>query len=121
MLLTWIEGMSPHGYCLAWNPYLILANNVGDLLTFVSYTALSYLIARAYLARQLQVLITHESALMWAGFIWSCGMTHLFGIFTTWHPLYYMSALFKIATGLISVATAYVAVVEGNKLKPSPR
>lgn len=112
-IATWF----PHGYCLAWNPYLIGLNLFGDVMTFTSYCALAYLIISAKISGNVQLLIDDANAWMWAGFIWSCGMTHLFGIFTVWQPIYFMETFFILSTGLISAITAYEGIMEAHRIK----
>ena len=46
--------------------------------------------------------------LCFAGFIVSCGLTHVMSIVTTWWPYYWLAGEIKAVTGLISIATAAV-------------
>jgi diguanylate cyclase (GGDEF)-like protein/PAS domain S-box-containing protein len=41
-------------------------------------------------------------------FILLCGTTHLMGIWTIWHPDYWLDGLIKLATALVSIATAFL-------------
>lgn len=45
---------------------------------------------------------------LFMAFIFLCGLTHLWSIYTTWVPAYYLEGMFKAATALISLWTALV-------------
>ncbi|CAN1514661.1 BaeS Signal transduction histidine kinase [Methylophilaceae bacterium] len=47
---------------------------------------------------------------MFGAFILACGTTHLLGIITLWHPIYWLDAGMKAFTAIISVVTAIVLV-----------
>lgn len=46
--------------------------------------------------------------MLFAAFITFCGITHGIGIINIWHGYYYIQGLAKLATGLISISTAFV-------------
>jgi len=94
----------PHGMCLLWKPWLVILWAGSDLLIFLSYTAIPFALFRI-LRRRSEV--PHPGLVaLFASFILFCGLTHLMGIITLWYPIYPVVGLLKLATGLVSAATA---------------
>ncbi|WP_370032586.1 sensor histidine kinase [Qipengyuania mesophila] len=96
----------PHGMCLLWQPWLVALWAGSDLLIFVSYTAIP--IALLTVLRRRDDIPFSGLVLLFASFILLCGLTHLMGIITLWYPIYPWVGLLKLATGLVSAATAVV-------------
>ena len=96
----------PHGHCLLWRTDLLLLHVGGDILTFVSYMLIP--LALIKLVRARDDLSFGWLFMMFAGFIFFCGATHLLGIINIWHGYYYIHGLVKASTGLISIVTAIV-------------
>ncbi|MBV2130827.1 GGDEF domain-containing protein [Arsukibacterium indicum] len=94
----------PHGHCLLWRTDLLVLHVGGDLLTFIAYMLIPVGLVRLVRARD--DLRFDWMFLMFAGFIFFCGATHLLGIINVWHGYYYIHGIIKSATGLISIATA---------------
>ncbi len=94
----------PHGHCLLWRTDLLILHVGGDLLTFIAYMLIPIALIRLVRARD--DLRFDWMFLMFAGFIFFCGATHLLGVINIWHGYYYIHGIIKSATGLISIATA---------------
>lgn len=94
----------PHGHCLLWRTDLLVLHVGGDILTFVSYMLIPLALVRLVRARD--DLKFDWLFLMFAGFIFFCGATHLLGIINVWHGYYYIHGIVKSMTGLISILTA---------------
>lgn len=94
----------PHGMCLLWQPWLVLLWAGSDFLIFLSYTAIPVALFLV-LRRRTEV---PQPALVWlfGAFILLCGITHFFMIVTLWVPIYPFVGWIKLATGLVSLATA---------------
>lgn len=96
----------PHGMCLLWEPWLLMLWAGSDLMIFTAYMALPLAIIMVLRKRP---DLTHRGLVtLFAGFILLCGITHAMGIVTLWYPIYPFTAAVKLATGLISMATAIV-------------
>ncbi len=100
--------LTPHGVCLLWRPDLVLLHVVSDTTIGLSYYAIP--ISLTYF-----VLKRHDIAFGWifwmfAAFILACGTTHWFEIWTLWHPDYGMQGAIKLATAIVSAATALALV-----------
>jgi len=94
----------PHGMCLLWKPWLLLLWAGSDLLIFLSYTAIP---AALFLVLRRRTEVP-QAPLVWlfGAFILLCGITHFFMIVTLWVPIYPFVGWIKLATGLVSMATA---------------
>jgi len=96
----------PHGMCLLWQPWLVALWAGSDLLIFLSYTAIP--IALLSVLRRRTDIPFSGLVVLFASFILLCGLTHLMGIVTLWYPIYPWVGVLKLATGVVSAATAVV-------------
>ena len=76
--------LTPHGYCLSWEPGLIALHVVSDGLITASYYSIPLAIALLLLRRG--DVAFGWMAWLFAIFIMACGTTHLMGIWTLWYP-----------------------------------
>ena len=94
----------PHGYCLLWRPDLVAMHAVADAVTALSYFAIP--VALYTFSRRRRDLEHAWVLHLFAAFILLCGTTHLIGLMTLWWPAYGAHGLVKLATGVVSAATA---------------
>src|SRR3954454_9821326 len=97
------SGLSPHGFCLLWQPELIWLHAVSDAVIGVSYYAIP--LALAYFVSRRQDIAVGWIFWLFAAFILACGTTHFMGILILWHPVYGVEALVKVATAAVSLLT----------------
>ncbi len=98
--------LTPHGFCLLWQPGLILLQVVSDGIIAAAYYSIP--LALAYFVWRRQDLAFGWIFWMFAAFILACGTTHVMEIWTLWHPDYLAQGVLKAATAAISIATAIV-------------
>jgi diguanylate cyclase (GGDEF)-like protein len=94
----------PHGHCLLWRTDLLVLHVGGDVLTFLAYLVIPIALIR--LVKTRDDLRFDWMVLMFAGFIFFCGTTHIMGIINIWHGYYYIHGIIKAMTGIISILTA---------------
>lgn len=94
----------PHGHCLLWRTDLLILHVGGDTLTFIAYMLIPIALVRLVRARD--DLRFDWMFLLFAGFIFFCGATHILGIINVWHGYYYIHGIIKSMTGIISILTA---------------
>lgn len=94
----------PHGYCLFWEPWLVVLFAGSDLLIFGAYSAIPFALFM-FLRRRPNFGFGKLVALFGA-FILLCGLTHIISILTLWLPVYPLHGLAKLLTGVVSAATA---------------
>src|SRR5205085_10424848 len=73
--------------------------------------------------RQHQDLELRRLAMLFAAFIFLCGLTHLVQMVTLWWPIYETQGVLKLATAIVSVATAVMIfpLIPNAAAIPSPR
>jgi len=111
--------LTPHGFCLFWEPKLI-----------VLFVASNLLIAGAYFTIPAQLAIMQRRGLtdmrpwklwLFVVFIFSCGVSHLLNIVTIWLPWYYIQAAVDVWTGIASYFTACVLTLALREFKRHPQ
>jgi signal transduction histidine kinase len=96
----------PHGHCYLWQTDVLWLHVISDSLIALSYYSIPW-------AMYVFVRRRHDLPFPWlfglfATFIFACGTTHAFEVATVWSPVYRISGVFKLATGLVSAVTAGV-------------
>lgn len=94
----------PHGHCLRWLPDLLFLHVTGDVLTVIAYFVIP--LALIYLVKKRTDLAFNWIFMMFAAFIFLCGITHLTSLINIWHGYYYLEGIAKFTTGLVSLFTA---------------
>ncbi|MFO6447017.1 sensor histidine kinase [Erythrobacter sp. NE805] len=94
----------PHGMCLLWEPWLVTLWAGSDLLIALSYIAIP--VALFMVLRKRTEVPQARLVFLFGAFILLCGITHLFMIVTLWVPIYPFVGWVKLATGMVSMATA---------------
>lgn len=105
-LRTFTETMFPHGYCLAWDWRLVLADVGGDLSIFIAYAIIPMIIFVAVRTEMAHVLINRKTYGLWFSFVLTCGVSHAMSIFAIFYVVYATTAVVKLMTGIISLFTA---------------
>jgi two-component sensor histidine kinase len=95
----------PHGYCMRWQPGLIGLHVVSDALIAIAYFCIPF--GLFYFVRKRKDIPFHWMFIAFAAFILSCGATHVMGIVTLWHPVYWLDGIIKAATAMASIITAF--------------
>ncbi len=105
-LTGWLDtqGFMPHGHCYLWTPALLWSFVVSESLIVFSYFSIP--IGLVWFVKQRKDLQFNWIFILFSAFIFACGATHLIGIWTIWHPDYWLDAAVKIATAAVSVITA---------------
>lgn len=96
--------LMPHGYCLSWQPGLIAALVIGNILIALAYFTIPLVILK--FIRQRNDIDFRHLHWLFAGFIVTCGITHLLHVIELWYPVYYFEAAMDILTALVSVVAA---------------
>lgn len=97
-------GFMPHGHCYLWRPELLWAHVGSDLLIALAYYSIP--LTLVFLVQRRRDISFGWVFWMFGAFIFLCGTTHIFQIWTVWEPIYGAEALLKMATAGVSVATA---------------
>ena len=95
---------TPHGFCLAWDPWLIWLMAGSDLMIAAAYFSIPAALV-LFLQRRRDLAFKPVFGLF-AAFILACGTTHVMGALTLWVPAYRLDGFVNALTALLSVATA---------------
>src|SRR5271155_4131427 len=98
----------PHGYCLHWDPRLLLLFILGNLGIALAYFAIPT--ALYYFARRRRNLPYPWMFRLFGAFIVACGLTHLAKIWTIYQPVYWLEGGMDALTAVISLVTAVLLV-----------
>ncbi len=96
----------PHGMCFLWDPTLLGLHVISDSLIALSYFSIP--LALVYFTNKGGTLPFKYLFGLFSAFIFACGLTHVFNIWTVWNPDYYAEGLVKSLTAGISLVTAIV-------------
>jgi len=102
--LVFSEKFIPHGHCYLWQPELVGLHLLSDALIALAYYSIPLLLI--YFVQQREDVPFPKIFLLFSAFIICCGTTHVFAIWTLWHPVYWLSGLAKAITAVISLFTA---------------
>jgi signal transduction histidine kinase/CheY-like chemotaxis protein len=98
------SGLTPHGFCLLWEPGLIWLHALSDIGIGIAYFTIP--MALAVFARRRRDLVFRPVFFLFAAFIMLCGTGHLLDVLTLWVPAYWADGLVKAATAIVSIVTA---------------
>lgn len=96
----------PHGHCYLWQPGILWTHVISDLLIAFSYFSIPFILL--YLLKKRADQPFSGIFVLFALFILSCGVTHLFSVYTIWNGSYGLHGLLKAITALFSITTAFV-------------
>ncbi len=115
------SALSPHGFCLLWEPGLIWLHAVSDAVIGLSYFSIP--LALLYFVRRRPDLEFGWILWLFAAFILACGTTHFMAIITLWIPVYWLDGMIKLLTAMISLTTAVLLwpLIPQALTFPSPR
>lgn len=105
-LLTDPSGLTPHGFCLLWDPTLIWTYAASDIGIGVAYFTIP--LALAIFVQQRRDLVFRPIFWLFVAFILLCGATHWLDVLTLWVPAYGLEAIVKAMTAIVSLVTAIV-------------
>ena len=97
-------GLTPHGFCLLWQPGLIWTYAGSDLAIGIAYFTIP--IALVEFARHRPDPVFRPILWMFAAFIMLCGASHWLDLATLWVPAYGLEAIVKASTAVVSLVTA---------------
>lgn len=102
------QGLTPHGFCLLWEPGLLWLHATSDIATGIAYFAIPVALASIVLKRR--ELRFGWMFWLFGLFILACGTTHFMEVWTLWHPDYGIQGLIKAFTAITSVLTAILLI-----------
>ena len=101
-----LKGLMPHGMCFAWDPMLLGLHVISDSIIAISYFSIP--LALLYFNKKGGKFPFKYLIGLFSTFIFACGMTHVFSVWTVWTPDYYLDGIVKLFTAGVSIVTAVV-------------
>jgi diguanylate cyclase (GGDEF)-like protein/PAS domain S-box-containing protein len=104
--LTWFssDGFMPHGHCYLWTPVLLWMFVISETIIALSYFSIPF--ALLYFVHKRPDLQFNWMFKLFSAFILACGITHLFNIWTIWHPDYWIAGFANVVTAVLSLVSA---------------
>jgi len=98
------SGLTPHGFCLLWEPTLIWLFAISDAVIGVAYFTIPA--ALIVFIRQRPDIALKPVFVLFAAFILLCGTDHWLNLLTLWVPAYRVEGFVKATTAAVSILTA---------------
>lgn len=104
--LAWLstDGFMPHGHCYLWTPELLWTFVFSEAIIVLAYFSIPF--GLLYFVKKRRDLQFNWIFQIFSLFIFACGTTHLISIWTIWHPDYWLDALVKTFTAIVSLIAA---------------
>lgn len=93
-----------HGHCYLWRSDLVVLHTASDTLIAASYFTIP--VALYVLVHKRKDLEYDWMFVLFALFIFCCGLTHLMSVYNVWNGAYYVSGGLKALTAFVSLLTA---------------
>jgi signal transduction histidine kinase len=106
-LIQWLfisPGLTPHGFCLLWDPELLWLHAVSDAAIGIAYFTIP--LTLAVIVHRRRDIVFRPVFVLFAAFILLCGTGHWLDLLTLWVPVYRLEGLVKATTACVSVMTA---------------
>ncbi|MBE9159512.1 GGDEF domain-containing protein [Nodosilinea sp. LEGE 06152] len=96
--------LMPHGSCFLWDPWLTSLHAISDGGVLVAYFSipLMLLLNRQHIDAQIRPVL-----LLFAAFIFSCGIGHGLRVWNIWHASYWLEGGWSLLTATVSLYTAW--------------
>ncbi len=109
-----IKGLMPHGYCLIWNPLLLVVHVLSDFLIFIAYMIIPSIILHVKNRRNDQGI--NNLYTIFFLYILFCGITHSINMLVLWYPAYGIEGIMKFLTAIASITAAVFLYREKESL-----
>jgi signal transduction histidine kinase len=83
---------------------------ISDLVIWLSYFMIPLILTYFYVRKKKESLPFQSILLLFIVFILSCGLTHLIDALIFWWPVYKLSALIRLVTATVSLATVFALI-----------
>lgn len=98
----------PHGHCYFWEPYILWSHAFADGIIALAYMVIPF--SLFYIFNRRKDFTYRWMVVLFAIFIFGCGVTHIFDVINIWYPIYRIDSAVRIITALASIGTAIVLI-----------
>lgn len=99
-------GYPARWHCGHWTPFMGWLHILSDMTIFIAYMGIPVTII--YFKNRFEYLKINYILLLFAAFIFFCGITHLNDAIIFWYPFYNFSGFIKLITAVVSILTLIV-------------
>ncbi|MDF9795075.1 PAS domain S-box-containing protein [Catalinimonas alkaloidigena] len=103
-----VADFMPHGHCYFWEPYILWSHALSDGIIALAYMIIPF--SLFYIFYRRKDFVYSWMGILFAIFIFGCGLTHVFDVVNIWYPIYHIDSVVRIVTALASIGTAYVLI-----------
>ncbi|MFZ2727343.1 MAG: HAMP domain-containing sensor histidine kinase [Methylococcaceae bacterium] len=106
--MSWFDthAVSPHGYCLLWQPQLIALHVITQTLIAIAYIIIPIIIC--LVVRKKSHIENKRFFYLFSLFIFACAINHIMAIIVIWYPYYVLQGLTMAVTALTALITVWV-------------
>lgn len=109
-MMDWFgaDAFIPHGFCLSWDPDLMVTIVLSNALIALAYLIISIVLVNQAIEPRPAV----PRLLYWTfgAFIFCCGVSHVLDDVTLWLPIYRLQAVVLGVTAFVSLLTALLPI-----------
>lgn len=105
-----ISDFMPHGHCYFWRPDILWTHVLSDAGIAIAYFCIPAILLYYLFKKRPQRIPFWWVLILFAAFIYLCGITHIIGIVTIWTPIYIVEGWLKAATAIVSIITAITLI-----------
>jgi PAS domain S-box-containing protein len=99
----------PHGHCYFWDPWIMWTHAISDGFIALAYTSIPVTLFYIYMKRKRDIRYVWM-IILFAVFIFGCGLTHVMDVINIWEPFYYTDSAIRMVTAIASIGTAAVLI-----------
>lgn len=99
----------PHGHCYFWEPFILWSHTISDSIIALAYMTIPTALIYIFRKRR-QDFKYGWMAVIFAIFIFGCGLTHVFDVINIWKPYYRIDSVVRMITAAASIGAAVVLV-----------
>lgn len=108
----------PHGHCYFWEPGILWSHAISDSIIAMAYMTIP--VSLIYIFRRRRDFKYVWMAVIFAIFIFGCGLTHVFDVINIWRPYYRIDSVIRVITATASIGAAVVLVKVTPKITRIP-
>jgi len=105
----------PHGKCLDWSTGVLTLQVGSDVVIAIAYILIPALL-RIVVRMKIDIRPLYP---IFGAFILGCACTHVMGIVTVWQPVYWIDALVRAGTAVVSIIAAWMLLDRMGRLGES--
>lgn len=104
--LDLLHHLMPHGHCYYWSPWVLWPSVLAHAVFTIAYAITAWAIGYSWWRWGEGGMLPAVLAPWTAGFVFMCGVSHLFALITIWSPVYLVENVVNLAGAAVSAYAA---------------